>query len=52
MLHVLGYENVRAFPAGYGAWEAAQGEAGDGRFAVLPRWSLMDITAPRPPAEA
>ena len=29
MLHVLGYDNVRAFPAGYGAWEAAQGESGD-----------------------
>jgi rhodanese-related sulfurtransferase len=29
VLHTLGYDNVRAFPAGYGAWEAAQGEAGD-----------------------
>ncbi|MBK8047440.1 MAG: hypothetical protein IPK16_10160 [Anaerolineales bacterium] len=25
-LHLMGYDNVRAFPAGYGAWEAA-GEA-------------------------
>ena len=22
-LHMLGFDNVRAFPAGYGAWEAA-----------------------------
>jgi rhodanese-related sulfurtransferase len=29
VLHTLGYDNVRVFPAGYGAWEAAQGEAGD-----------------------
>jgi rhodanese-related sulfurtransferase len=29
MLHVLGYDNVQAFPGGYGAWEAAQGEGGD-----------------------
>jgi rhodanese-related sulfurtransferase len=28
-LQGMGYTNVRAFPAGYGAWEAAQGEAGD-----------------------
>lgn len=28
-LHELGYANVRSFPPGYGAWEAAQGEAGD-----------------------
>jgi rhodanese-related sulfurtransferase len=27
-LHVLGYENVRSFPAGYPAWEAANGEDG------------------------
>ncbi len=26
-----------------------RGGADDGRFAVLPRWSLMDIAAPRPP---
>ena len=25
-LHMMGFSNVRAFPAGYGAWEAA-GEA-------------------------
>ena len=24
VLHMAGYDNVRAFPAGYGAWEAAQ----------------------------
>ena len=29
ILHTLGYSNVRSFPAGYGAWEAAQGEAGE-----------------------
>lgn len=29
MLHTLGYGNVRSFPPGYGAWEAAQGEAGE-----------------------
>ncbi|GIK72714.1 MAG: hypothetical protein BroJett021_17020 [Chloroflexota bacterium] len=29
MLHTLGYDNVRSFPPGYGAWEAAQGESGD-----------------------
>ncbi|HAJ37116.1 MAG TPA: hypothetical protein DCL15_15660, partial [Chloroflexi bacterium] len=28
ILHTLGYDNVRSFPPGYGAWEAAQGEAG------------------------
>lgn len=28
-LHVLGYENVRAFPPSYAGWEAAQGESGD-----------------------
>jgi rhodanese-related sulfurtransferase len=28
-LQSMGYTNVRSFPAGYGAWEAAQGEAGD-----------------------
>jgi rhodanese-related sulfurtransferase len=28
MLHVLGYDNVRVFPGGYGAWEAARGVAG------------------------
>ena len=22
-LHLMGYDNVRVFPAGYGAWEAA-----------------------------
>lgn len=29
ILHTLGYDNVRSFPAGYGAWEAAQGESGE-----------------------
>jgi hypothetical protein len=29
ILHTLGYDNVRSFPPGYGAWEAAQGEAGE-----------------------
>lgn len=29
MLHVLGYDNVRVFPGGYGAWETAQMEGGD-----------------------
>ncbi|MCB0024846.1 MAG: hypothetical protein KDD91_17545, partial [Caldilinea sp.] len=29
MLHTLGYDNVRSFPPGYGAWEAAQGESGE-----------------------
>ena len=29
ILHSLGYDNVRSFPAGYGAWEAAQGESGE-----------------------
>jgi rhodanese-related sulfurtransferase len=29
ILHTLGYDNVRSFPAGYGAWEAAQGEVGE-----------------------
>jgi len=29
MLHILGYDNVRAFAPGYGAWEAAQGESGE-----------------------
>jgi len=29
ILHTLGFDNVRSFPAGYGAWEAAQGESGD-----------------------
>ncbi|MCS6828802.1 MAG: rhodanese-like domain-containing protein [Caldilinea sp.] len=29
LLHILGYENVRAFTPGYGAWEAAQGESGE-----------------------
>ncbi|MEZ4732126.1 MAG: rhodanese-like domain-containing protein [Caldilineaceae bacterium] len=28
-LHVLGYENVRAFPPSYAGWESAQGEDGD-----------------------
>jgi rhodanese-related sulfurtransferase len=28
-LQTAGFANVRAFPAGYGAWEAAQSEAGD-----------------------
>ena len=28
-LHVLGYENVRAFPPSYAGWESAQGESGD-----------------------
>ena len=28
-LHVLGYDNVRAFPPSYPAWESAQGEDGD-----------------------
>lgn len=35
MLHVLGYDNVRSFPAGYGAWEAAQGEAAAGETAAV-----------------
>jgi rhodanese-related sulfurtransferase len=34
MLHLLGYENVLAFPGGYGAWEAAQGEVGDQQTAM------------------
>lgn len=29
ILHTLGYDNVRSFPPGYGAWEAAQGETGE-----------------------
>lgn len=29
ILHTLGYDNVRAFPPSYGAWEAAHEEAGD-----------------------
>jgi rhodanese-related sulfurtransferase len=29
ILHSLGYDNVRSFPGGYGAWEAAQGESGE-----------------------
>lgn len=29
ILHTLGYDNVRSFPPGYGAWEAAQGESGE-----------------------
>lgn len=28
-LHVMGYENVRAFPPSYSGWESAQGEDGD-----------------------
>ena len=28
-LQAMGYTNVRAFPPGYPAWEAAQGESGD-----------------------
>ena len=27
-----------------------RGGEGGGKFAVRPRWSLMDIAAPRPPA--
>jgi rhodanese-related sulfurtransferase len=29
ILHTLGFDNVRSFPPGYGAWEAAQGESAD-----------------------
>ena len=29
VLHMAGYDNVRVFPAGYGAWEAAQDTAAD-----------------------
>lgn len=29
ILHTLGYNNVRSFPPGYGAWEAANEPAGD-----------------------
>ncbi len=29
LLHMAGYDNVRVFPAGYGAWEAAQAESGE-----------------------
>jgi len=34
ILHTLGYDNVRSFPPGYGAWEAAQGESGEVPAAV------------------
>ena len=29
LLHMAGFDNVRVFAAGYGAWEAAQGESGE-----------------------